>query len=68
MNDPFVNEIRQFRHEHTQQFDGDLAAICKDLRHIQQACGQPVVTFPPKRVSPRSHRRQISKTAEQVAA
>ncbi len=68
MNDPLVHEIRQFRHKHTQQFSGDLAAICDDLRNIQQTCGHPVVTFPPKRVSTRSHQRQTSEIAEQVAA
>lgn len=51
MTDPFVNEVRQSRHEHAQQFHDDLSAICDDLRNIQATCEQPVVTFPPKRVS-----------------
>ncbi len=68
MKDPLVNEVRQFRHEHTHRFHGNLAAICEDLRDIQRTCGQPVVTFPPKRVSTQSHRQQTSETVEHVAA
>ena len=68
MNDPLVNEVRQFRHEHARQFHDDLAAICDDLRNIQQTCGQAVVTFPPKRVSPDTHLRKGAETVEQVAA
>jgi hypothetical protein len=68
MNDPFVNEVRKFRHEHAQQFHGDLTAICEDLREIQRTCGQPVVTFSPKRLPKRSHTQQNAEDGEQVAA
>jgi hypothetical protein len=68
MNDPFVSEVRQFRHEHARQFHDDLTAICDDLRDIQRTCGQTVVTFPPKRMSPQTHLREPAETVEQVAA
>ena len=68
MNDPLVNEIRQFRHEHAHQFHEDLAAICEDLREIQRTCGQAVVTFPPKRAPTRDQPRKTPETMEQVAA
>ena len=68
MNDPFVNEVRKFRHEHTQQFHGDLTAICEDLREIQRTCGQPEETFPPKRLPKRTRTQQNSEAVEQVAA
>ncbi len=68
MNDPFVNEIRQFRHEHAHQFHNELASICDDLRTVQATCGQKVVTFPPKRVSTQTRVRKSAETGEQVAA
>lgn len=68
MNDPFVNEVRKFRDEHTRQFHGDLTAICEDLRDIQRTCGQPVVTFSPKRLPKRSRPQQSAEAGEQVAA
>ena len=40
MNDPFVNDVRQFRHEHARQFHDNVSAMCDDLRSIQAACGQ----------------------------
>jgi hypothetical protein len=68
MNDPLVKEVRQFRHEHAQQFHGDLTAICEDLREIQRTCGQPVVTLSPKRLPTQSRPRQNSEAVEEVAA
>ena len=68
MNDPLVNEVRQFRHEHAQQFHDDLSSICDDLRNIQTTCGQTVVTFSPKRLSPSAQPKKTNASAEQVAA
>jgi hypothetical protein len=68
MNDPLVNEIRQFRHEHARQFHDNLAAICDDLRDIQQACGQTVVSFPPKRMSAQTPGQKRVEIVDQVAA
>ncbi len=61
MTDPIVDEVRMFRQEHTQRFHGDLEAICKDLRKIQQECGHPIATFQPKR----HHPRIISNTSQE---
>ena len=43
MKDPIVEEVRKYRMEHTRKFGGDLAAICADLRRIQNASGHKVV-------------------------
>ena len=43
MRDPIVEEVRKHRMEHTRKFHGDLAAICEDLRAVQQASGNKVV-------------------------
>jgi hypothetical protein len=68
MNDPFVNEVRQSRHEHAQQFHDDLSAICDDLRNIQATCEQAVVSFPPKRVSIPARSPKVDTNVEHVAA
>lgn len=48
MKDPIVEEIRGYRMEHTQRFNGDLAAICADLRRVQASCGHAVVRLLPR--------------------
>jgi hypothetical protein len=50
MNDPIVEEIRQYREQYAARFGYDLAAICRDLRERQGACGREVVSRPPKMV------------------
>ncbi len=55
MNDPVVEEIRQYREQYAARFGYDLAAICLDLRERQGACGHEVVSRPPKRVSDEEH-------------
>ena len=50
MKDPIVEEVRQYRMEHTRKFNGDLAAICKDLQEIQRRSGREVVRLPPRKV------------------
>ena len=68
--DPIVEEIRAFRAEHAQQFDGNLAAICDDLRKIQQTCQHQIVAFSPKRIRPQrqaSPRTGKSRTPRRVA-
>jgi len=52
MKDPIVDEIRNYRMEHTRKFRGDLSAICKDLRSIQEASGHKVVRLPARKVEP----------------
>lgn len=48
-DDPIVDEIRRIRQEHTDQFNGDLHAICQDLRRRERESGRQYVTFPPRR-------------------
>ncbi len=52
MKDPFVEEVRRHRMEHTREFGGDLVAICKDLRAIQRSAGLKVVRLPARQVAP----------------
>jgi hypothetical protein len=52
MRDPIVEEVRKYRMEHTRKFRGDLAAICADLRSIQNTSGHEVVRLPPRRLEP----------------
>jgi hypothetical protein len=35
MKDPIVEEVRTYRMEHTRKFQGNLSAICADLRNLQ---------------------------------
>ena len=47
MKDPIVEEVRKHRMEHTDKFQGDLSAICEDLRAIQIASGHKIVRLSP---------------------
>jgi hypothetical protein len=49
MKDPIVAEVRKHRMQHTRKFNGDLAAICQDLRAIQKASGHKIVRLRPRR-------------------
>lgn len=48
MNDPIVEEVRNWRAEHTRKFGGDLNRICAELRRLQQTSGCRVVRRQPK--------------------
>jgi hypothetical protein len=50
MKDPFVDEVRKFRMEHTKQFNSDLHMICSDLRQFEASLRDRVVTLEPKRI------------------
>ena len=52
MKDPIVDEVRQHRMEHTQQFHSDLALICEDLRKLEAGLGDRLVKPEPKRLRP----------------
>ncbi len=43
MNDPIVDEVREFRDEHARKFNYDLDAICADLMEKQKRSGHPLV-------------------------
>lgn len=49
-NDPIVNEIRRIRQQHTEKFNGDLHAICEDLRQQERESGREYASFPPRRI------------------
>ncbi|MBI5140680.1 MAG: hypothetical protein HZA20_00625 [Nitrospirae bacterium] len=51
MKDPIVDEVRRNRMEHTKKFQGDMSAICADLREIQNASGHEVVRLAPRKIS-----------------
>lgn len=67
LQDPIVEEIRTFRAEHAQRFDGNLVAICADLRKIQQECQHPIVAFPPKKIRTRSQVKPEHTSDERIA-
>ncbi|OHB79199.1 MAG: hypothetical protein A2Z25_18520 [Planctomycetes bacterium RBG_16_55_9] len=54
MNDPIHEEIHKFRAEYARKFNFDLAAICEDLRALQQSNNLKVVRLPPRRIGPKS--------------
>lgn len=46
--DPIIEEVRAIRDEYAAGFDYDVAAIFRDLRARQKACGREFVRFPPR--------------------
>ena len=54
MKDPIVAEVRQYRMEHTQRFNSDLALICEDFRKLEAGLGDRLVKPEPKRLRPGS--------------
>ena len=50
-DDPIVEEIRRIRQQHTEKFNGDLHAICEDLRRQERESGREYVSFPPRPVA-----------------
>lgn len=52
MKDPFVEEIRNIRMEHTRSFQSDLKLISADLKAFEKELGDRVVHLQPKRRSP----------------
>jgi len=49
MKDPYVEEVRKYRMEHTRQFNSNLHRICEDLREFEAFLGERVVTLEPKK-------------------
>jgi hypothetical protein len=58
MKDPFVDEVRKYRMEHTREFNSDLHAICEDLRKFESTLGERLVTEEPKKPRPKKRRRR----------
>ncbi len=59
MKDPFVEEVRKFRLEHTRQFHADIHAICEDLRVFESSLGERVITSPPRKLQPTKKSRRL---------
>jgi hypothetical protein len=56
MKDPIVEEVRKDRTKHTQKFQGNLSAICADLKQVQKASGHKIVRLAPRKLDrPRKH-------------
>ena len=52
MKDPFVEEVRAFRMEHTRQYSSDLHLICADLKRFESSLGDRVITLQPRKILP----------------
>lgn len=54
MKDPIVDEVREARRKHAQQFNYDLRAICADLKKKEKEYGKkygyPIKSLNPKKV------------------
>jgi hypothetical protein len=50
--DPVVAEVRKAREEHAARFGYDLDAIVQDFKTREGKDQAPVVSLPPKRISP----------------
>ena len=50
-DDPVVDEIHKIRKEHTDKFNGDLHAICEDLRRQERESERKFVSYPPRPVT-----------------
>ncbi|MDU9050675.1 MAG: hypothetical protein Q3M30_17645 [Candidatus Electrothrix sp. Rat3] len=48
MKDPIVDEIRQYRNEHSEKFGYDLDAICEEYKLHQQKVGVRLTRLSPK--------------------
>jgi hypothetical protein len=44
-NDPIVEEIRAIRHEQFQKFNGDIAAMCDDVRLRERQSTRKRIAF-----------------------
>lgn len=61
MKDPFVDEIRKYRMEHTKQFGSDLHRICDNLRNLDRTLEDRLVTLKPRKIKrPKHFRHAIS--------
>ncbi len=49
-NDPIIDEIRWIRQEHTDKFNGNLQAICEDIRRQERESGREYVSYTPRRI------------------
>lgn len=50
--DPIVEEVRAIRDAYAKQFDYNLEAIYQDLKDRETKGGRPLVSLPPKSITP----------------
>jgi hypothetical protein len=60
MKDPFVQEVRKYRMEHTRSFGADLHLICEDLRQFEGTLGNRIVSLEPRRFQATRRSRRIA--------
>ncbi|WP_295396219.1 hypothetical protein [uncultured Thiodictyon sp.] len=53
--DPIVDEIHKVREEYARKFDFDVGAICKDIQVKQASSGRKLVSFPPRKPTPKKN-------------
>lgn len=58
MIDPIVEEVRKAGQAYIDSFNGDLKAVCEDLRRRSEQAGRRVVSRPPRRIEPVAATRQ----------
>lgn len=51
MYDPFVEEVRKNRMEHTEEFNCDLHLICEDMRAFESSLGDRVVFLEAQKIA-----------------
>ena len=51
--DPIVKETRKYREEYAEKFNHDPDAIFDDIRKRQQKPGKKLVSFPPRKPTPK---------------
>jgi len=68
MKDPIVEEVRQFRNEHSRQFDYDLDAICEDYKAHQVQAGCRLVRLKPKATAKKAIHPTASSLRSSVAS
>jgi hypothetical protein len=63
MNDPLVDQARKAGQAYIDSFNGDLKAVCADLRRRAREEGRTVVSLPPKPPLDRTIARSTRKKA-----
>jgi hypothetical protein len=61
MKGPIVDEVRMHRMNHARKYHGDLAAICDNLRVVQETSGHRIIRLSPKRIDLTNESRRHKK-------
>jgi len=62
MQDPIIEEIRQYRDEYAKRFNYDLQAIYHDLKEKQEKSDRRIVSFSPRPVKSFVNKSMVNKT------